>query len=448
MQLRHLLYAALLPLAAAAEPLPDWAADIDAGTLAVIADGDFAAQTYATGRLAPAESGWRDTLAIWTRRGGALVRSQLEVSNSVTAAPEILALAPDGATAFVVERLGSRSGDARRASDLPAGHRLFAIDLGEPRAPRIAATLEVGPLPEALAVSADGRRIAVVANAPDDSLLSIARYERGRFHDPQRFTLRELGIAGSGAGPRAGVTATNVQWHPSGRYLAVNLNTLNQVAFFQVDEAADGKLALRAWGEPVAVGADPFVGRFTPDGRYYLTADWGRDFSATTLDGRVPARPSSISVIRLADGAGARHACVSRAYTDESSEGLAVSPDGGLVATVNMRGTPFPPDSPRFARTATVSLLTLDRASGALLKVADYAFEGVLPEGASFDASGKFLLVAVFQYHADGPAGGGLEVFRVVREGGPALRHVGRLPMPHGAHHVAVARGAPAPQEK
>src|SRR3546814_9629142 len=86
------------------------------------------------------------------------------------------------------------------------------------------------------------------------------------------------------------VTATNVQWHPSGRYLAVNLNTLNQVAFFQVDEAADGKLALRAWGEPVAVGADPFVGRFTPDGRYYLTADWGRDFSATTLDGRVPAR--------------------------------------------------------------------------------------------------------------------------------------------------------------
>ncbi|MBV7485396.1 beta-propeller fold lactonase family protein [Bordetella sp. BOR01] len=440
MQSRYLLCAAWLPLAAWAAPLPPWAADIDAGTLAVIADGDFVAQTYATGRLAPVDAGWQDTLAVWTRRNGAWTHGRIPVSNSVTAAPEILALAPGGATAFVVERLGMRQGDAQTVRDLPAGSRLFAVDLGAPQAPRIAATLDVGPLPEALSVSADGRRVAVVANSPDDSLLTLARYEQGRFDGVQRFTLRELGVEVTSTAPRAGLTATNVHWHPSGRYLAVNLNTLNRVAFFQVDEAGDGALALRPWGEPVVVGTDPFVGRFTPDGRYYLAANWGRDFSATTLDGRVPARPSSISVIRLADGDGTRHAQVGRTQTDESSEGLAVSPDGGLVATVNMRGTPFPPDSPRFARQASVSLLTLDASTGNLSKVADYAFEGVLPEGATFDASGNYLLVTVFQYHAGGPAGGGLEVFRVVRDGTPALRHVGRLPMPHGTHHVAVAR--------
>lgn len=441
MQSRFLLGAVLLPLAAWAAPLPDWAGAIDAGTLAVIADGDFVAQTYADGRLAPAAAGWRDTLAIWARRDGRLTAGRIEVSNSVTAAPEILALAPGGDTAFVVERLGQRDARAQTVRDLPAGHRLMAVDLADPQAPRIAATLDVGPLPEALAVSPDGRRVAVVANSPDDSLLSIARYERGAFHETQRFTLRELGVAGTGAGPRGGVTATNVQWHPSGRYLAVNLNTLNRVAFFEVREQPAGRLALHPWGEPVEVGADPFVGRFTPDGGYYLTADWGRDFSATTLDGRVPRRASSVSVIRLAEPGGpARHARVGHAQTDESSEGLAVSPDGTLVATVNMRSTPFPPDSPRFVREATVSLLRFDARTGSLAKVADYAFEGVLPEGASFDASGRHLLVTVFQYHAGGPAGGGLEVFRVEREDGPRLRHLGRLPMPHGTHHVAVAR--------
>jgi hypothetical protein len=73
------------------------------------------------------------------------------------------------------------------------------------------------------------------------------------------------GISGEAAGPRGGVTASNVHWHPSGRYLAVSLHTQNRVAFFERMEDA-GVPELCPWGAPVAVGGDPFVGRFTPDG--------------------------------------------------------------------------------------------------------------------------------------------------------------------------------------
>ena len=375
---------------------------------------------------------------------GRIVTGTLPVSNSVTSAPEILKLSPDGKTAFVTERLGERPGDGEMVSDLPPGRWLFAVDLTNKAAPRIIDKVEIAVLPEGLSVSPDGTRVAVVSNTPEASFVQIIPWSGGRFGSISRFNLAEIGISGTAAAPRGGVTATNVHWHPSGRFIAINLNTQNRVAFLESKEQG-GKPSLQLWGNAVEVGTDPFVGRFTPDGRYYLTSDWGRNFSATTLEGRIPSSPSSISVVRLSDPdtAGAvRHERIGGATTDLSSEGIAVSPDGRLVATVNMRGTALPRESGRFQREASVSLLNFDPATGAIAKVADYAFEGVLPEGGAFDPTGNYFLATVFHDHEKRGAetGAGLEVFRVTKDPRPALERLGRIPMPHGVHHVDVAR--------
>jgi DNA-binding beta-propeller fold protein YncE len=287
-------------------------------------------------------------------------------------------------------------------------------------------------------VSPDGSLVAVVSNSEEASVLQLIPYRAGKFGAVTSVPLAAHGIAGSGHGPRGGVTASFADWHPSGRYLAVNVYTQNRVVFFELQQDGAG-LDVRRWGNIVETGKDPFVGRFTPDGAYYLTADWGRDFTATTLEGRLPPRRSSISVIRLGEGPDPEHRRLGGVETDESSEGLAVSPDGRLVATVNMRTTAFSPDSARFAREATVTLLTFDPARGALEKVADYPFTGVLPEGA-FDLSGNTLLVTVFQEHGGKPAGGGIDVWRVVKQEQPRLERAGRIVVPHGVHHVEVAR--------
>lgn len=143
-----------------------------------------------------------------------------------------------------------------------------------------------------------------------------------------------------------------------------------------------------------------------------------------------------------ASGETIRHTRVSGATTDLSSEGLAISPDGRLIATVNMRGTAFLPDSPRFQREASATLLMLDPQTGAIEKVADFSFEGGLPEGGTFDLTGDHFLATVFQGHdgAAPQAGAGLEVFRVVKGERPSLERVGRIPLPHGVHHVDVAQ--------
>jgi DNA-binding beta-propeller fold protein YncE len=423
---------------AASSELPDFVSRLAAKSIVTISDGDFIGRSYADGQLAPESAGHRDLLTLITLGGGAAAIASVGVSNSVTAAPEVLALSPDGRTAFVAERLKPRTPGASMVKELAAGDRLFAIDLSDPAALKITATTQIEAFPESLAVSPDGRRVAVVSNTPEAAWLQIVEVRSGAFGGVQRFNLAELGVTGTASGSRGGVTATNVQWHPSGEALAVNINTQDRVAFFRLGERPT------LWGNIVAVGRDPFVGRFTPDGAYYLTADWGRDFSATSLDGRLPTRPSSISVIRLgqvnAAGEVGRHVIASTAPTDMSSEGLAISPDGRLVATVNMRGTAFPTSSPRFDRQATVTLLQLDPDNGALTRVADFPFEGVLPEGGSFDATGEHFLATVFQGHDDAGKrqGAGLEVFRVHREGRPSLARLGRIPLPHGVHHVAV----------
>jgi len=416
---------------------------ISAGRVAVISDGDYIARTYADSALPPEEAGHTDMLTVFSIADGRVTRSAIPVSNSVTAAPEILELAPDGRSAFVTERLGQRPDGARTARDLPAGNRVFAIDLSDAANPRLADMAEIGTYPESLAVSPDGRTIAIVSNTSEASLLQIVEFSDGRFGDVAKFDLAALGIEGSAEGVRGGVAATNVQWHPSGRYLAVNINTQDRIAFFEFRHAETGPF-VQPWGDTVAVGQDPFVGRFTPDGSHYLTSNWGRNFAATSLDGRIPKASSTMTVIRLAgpEAANVRHERLGTVETGVSAEGMAVSPDGRMVATINMQGTSFPEDSPRHQREASLSLLTFDPRTGTLTKVGDFAFEGVLPEGATFDLSGDHLLATVFEGHPGaGPdAGAGIEVFGVVKGDMPALKRIGRVALPHGVHHVDVAQ--------
>lgn len=439
---RRTLSALLACTGTALAQSPHILAGISAGKVAVISDGDYIARTYADSVLAPSEAGHKDLLTILSIENGRVVQSRLSVSNSVTAAPEVLELAPDGRTAFVTERLGERLQGGRTVKDLPPGNRLFAIDLSEAANPKLAAIAEVGVNPEALAVSPDGRRVAVVSNTASQSLLQIVVFKDGKFGKVASFDLAEHGIQGQTSGSRGGLTATNVQWHPSGRFVAVNINTQNRIAFFELS-VDQGAANIKPWGQPVETGRDPFVGRFTPDGRYYLTSNWGRDFKATTLDGRIPDAASTISLIKLAspDSEDPRHEHLLNVDTDISAEGIAISPDGRLVATINMRGTAFPEDSPRHTKDAGISLLTLDPETGKLEKVGDYPFEGVLPEGGTFDLTGDHLLATVFEGHpgAGSDRGAGVEVFRVIKGARPSLQRVGRLTPPHGAHHVDVA---------
>ena len=437
-RLTYGLMATLVAGSAGATELPAFVSNLNAGVVATISDGDFVALTYATGQLAPESAGFRDLLTIISLRDGEPHVTSIPVSNSVNGAPETMTITGDGQSAFVVERLASRTEGARTIRDLKPGRKLFAIDLSDAKSPKIADETTVGPRPAGVAVDPRGERVAVIHNTPDSAVLTILPYRNHSFGTAVEYKLTDYGITEGGA------NASNVHWHPSGRFLAINFNTWNRVAFFEVKVTRD-RTELQRWGNVVEVGRDPYAGRFTGDGRFYLTSNWGRNFKAESPEDRIPTVPSTVGLVRLAavsaGGRKVRHEYLGGPESDLNAEGIAVSPDGRLVATVNMRGTAFPPDHPRFDREATVSLLQLEPENGKLTKIADYSFEGALPEGGSFDLTGDYFLASVFQGHpgADPEHGAGLEVFRVIRGDVPRLERLGRIPMPHGVHHVRVA---------
>jgi len=138
------------------------------------------------------------------------------------------------------------------------------------------------------------------------------------------------------------------------------------------------------------------------------------------------------------------HLVTARALTGRVPEGLAISPNGHFVVTVNLEETTQPPGNAQRSGYASLSLFGFDPASGELATAGDFAFDGLLPESAVFDRRRR-LAVANFGHLDDPAAPGSLDFWRVVGDtSGPErwqlVKTAYALPLQRGACHCALSR--------
>ena len=381
--------------------------------LVIASDGDMLAQAYAGDPLGPPA---RDALSILTFDGAARPRTiTVPVPNSVIGPPASVAVTPDGRQAIVIETRGPRPArPAARLTDLPPGRVITVVDLDRASViQRIAGRAN----PLSVSISPDGRLVAIAydtakaGGAPLD-LLDLAGGRLSGRRSP------------AVPGWRAGEAVKNAAFAPNGA-LALVYATHPRLSLLRLTGGT-----LTRWGNDVSLGATPFEVRFTPDGRFALVNDMSAGPRGT------------VTAIALADPHDATplHRITGKARTGALPEGLAVSPDGRWVATTNLERTAFAARDPRQGRFASVTLLRLDEA-GRLTAISDTRFAGVIPESAAFDRSGRFLAVAVFDHLPPARSGGSLDLWRVADGGRRALVPTGvSLPLPRGAHSMAVAR--------
>ncbi|WP_017327913.1 beta-propeller fold lactonase family protein [Synechococcus sp. PCC 7336] len=405
--------------------------DFQGRYLVSVSDADMLASAYVDGALGPREG--EDALSVIPLQGDRSNwrANEVSVSNSVAGPPTAVAVSPDGKWAFVVETFGPRPNGGEQFGDLPIGNALTVVDLSNPRNPRIHQSIEIGERPEAVTVSPDGSAIAVTLHPPADRQVAIVPFDGGRLGEPAYFAIPQVAPA---------VRASHVEWHPSGEFLAATLVDAGQLVMLRVVRDR-GELEIEPWGPPTFLGKYPFMGRFTPDGQYFIASNlyWGDDVAGFWIE----APRGDVVAVRIATAADAdgnvRHPLVSRTTTGISPEGLAISPDGALVVTTNLERSYLPYDDDRITFYSSLTLVELDPETGQLSTVGDYAFDGILPEAAAFDASGNFLAVVNYDHFDDSIRGGSVDFWRVERRDGLQLVQTDySIPVTRGAHSIVL----------
>lgn len=410
--------AGLISMPAVAQRLPF---SFKAKTLLVLSDADMAASAYIDGRLKRDEQHDALTLIQWSDSVQHIRTSRVQVANSVTNWVKALDVTPDQKVAFVAETRGSAPKGVEQVKnvsvDLPAGSRLFAIDLNDPTRLRLQDSVLVGSVPLTAAVHPTGKWIATVTREPGREI-TLVSWQQGKFGRIYSFPAE---TPPSSKNRRV----TDVSWHPSGQYVAVTVEDTHEILFYRFDSVT---MSLSPWGR-LSTGSYPGAGQFTPNGRYYIVPDlkWDVGFD----------KPGALMAIRF-DQEGKKHQLTATLPVGISPEGFAISPDGTRLATSNM-GTAFMPlDSPLFGHSATISLISFDDATGQMHLLDEQAWEGLLPEGITFDASSKALAVTSFDaLDLGGQHQGSLEFWTLTNQN--KLQKTGfKLSLPRGAHYVKL----------
>jgi 6-phosphogluconolactonase (cycloisomerase 2 family) len=402
--------------------------------IAALSDGDFS--THIDGKLSTASGIATDKLSIipLPLDGSKKPAVQINVSNAVRSSIPI-ATSPDGKTIFVVETLGQAKGVSNRS--LPLGNKLAAVDLSDLGLPLVTDTIQVGQNPKSISVNPQGDLLAIPTQIGQK--ITFVPVQKNKFGTPKSFP-----IIGIQADCKKSSEITHIEWHPNGRYIAAVMQARNQVIFYKV-ERNDADIKLVAWGKPVEV-ENPFSGKFTPDGRFFITNNVQRFFDTQTQPDYESAKkhPKALSVIRLANEqntpSNAKHQIVSSAVADVFPQGMAISTDGDLIATANKLVTSYAQDkdTKNLSQNFSVSLFKLDLQAGHLTKVAESRAEGMLPKGIHFDASGDHLAIAVSDYLKPKKTGG-IEIWRIARSDKFALERTNQIiNVGKGTHAVVV----------
>lgn len=379
--------------------------------LVSISDADMLSSAYVNGQLGPREGS--DALSVIPLNGHVrdLQAYETEASNSVAGPPVAVVGSPDGRYAFVVETFGPRPegpAEGQTFGDLEQGSLLQVFDLSDPTQPQNIQSVAIGERPVSVSMSPTGDTLALSFHPQgtgQETPLALIPFSDGRVGEPSfpevpRWNLEDELI--------------HVEWHPTEEVLALVNEPKAEISFVQVNREAD-TFSLQSWGNIVKAEKAPYMARFTSDGRHLIVNAlyWGPDVEGTWSE----APKGSLVSIRLEAGTQAdgspRHALVSRATTGVSPEGLAISPNDRYVVTTNLERSYLPYNDGRITWFSSLTLVTFDPATGQLNRIADYPFDGILPEAAAFDASSEFLAVANYDHFDDRMPGGSIDFWRI-----------------------------------
>jgi hypothetical protein len=380
-----------------------------ANYIAAISDADMLATAYVTDQLGEKQPlNAEDSLSIFLSPFNLLQRpvAKLTVSNSVTGAVAAIDKSDDGKFVYIIENNKPVNfNDATTLSGLGLGTRLTVLNMSNPTSPTVSSTSDNFLFPLSVSINKAGNMLAINELKPQaGGQISLIPVNNGALGEKVSFTFASLGVPVDPQVPAQrgrGLLSNYAQWHPSGEYIAVNfqdrgnLQGQGEVRFFKVNKSENVITGLTPHGSEQITGKFPFSGRWSPNGKYYMTNDvyWGFDVPQFFIT----ERQSTITVIEFDSSNTAKHKVIGKTETGTISEGIAINKEGTFMATANMRGSSLLPTAPLFTRASSVSLLKFNQNTGILTKVSELEIDGaILPEGIAFDNLSENIVITTF----------------------------------------------------
>ncbi len=288
----------------------------------------------------------------------------IPLDNTIAGPPTNLAIAPSREIALVANSLKPDKTGPGPYKLVP-DNRVFVVDL-KASPPAIIATVTAGAQPSGMAISPDGK-LALVANRHDGtiSVLSLAG--------------KEVKVTDTVTVGTAANSVSAVAIAPDGkRALAVKAGA-DKIAVLTID---GGKVAYNN-KDDLPANNYPYNVAITPDGKLALIANTGNNGSSDGNADTVSVIDLAAKPIRIID-----HITVG-----DSPEGLAISPNGNLAVTVEARGSNRPPGTWYYHPGGAVTVLKIDGQK--VTRIGEVTV-GKLPEGAAFSADGGTIYVGNF----------------------------------------------------
>ncbi len=309
---------------------------------------------------------------------GNVSKNSIFLSNSIINNAKPVAISKDGTTAYILQSHGEYPDSMRYSIELDwklgTGNTLIAVDISDATNLKTIDTITVGKSPSAVVLSPDGKSLALTVDEKHSEIVRIL-LENNRF----KYVFRHPHAVYSKKG---NIRATDISWHPSGKYFAVTLEEDKTVAFYKFIETTYGtKLALL--GAPIEIGKNLIKTEFTSDGKYCFVIN--RDSTETK---------SELFNIKFEENG--NHIIAGRQQTALNPKYFDISPNGKQVLVLNQEGSELTKVSASYTDYFSISIF--DRSEdGTLSKVQEYRISGTNVQSVKFGKDSKEIILSYSQ---------------------------------------------------
>lgn len=408
------------------------APQFDASALFLLNDSDTQPYTFSTGVIHK-EPTQRDLFSVISFPLGKPQKQEIKsisVPNSAIRVGKSMAIHTDLRLGYVLEHRGAIPKNITQVSvsptmeDLEKGEFMTIVDFTDLEVPKALFKMPIAANPTSISISPDYQHLAISSTTEEREIEVLELDESGK---PIRIVSKPVNLPSG--------RIIDLQWHPSGDFLTFINETTRTLGILRAVKDGPTKRLVRLEfvDQTIAIGKKPSIGKFTPDGNYFLVLDAKK----SKADYRI-RETGEIYVVKLASEPGEAHYLLSRSEVGENPQDFSIASDGKKIVVCNAESTFFETQLTE-ANKSSLSLLSLN-PQGLVKKVKDFTIEGLLPMAVVFDKEGKNLAVSTHELGSYGLKVGSIEFWKYQElSGKPTLiKQPAHFFTPRGTHTMYV----------